>query len=81
MKSYRQGQDVYLSQIRRAKSACSIPILASLNGATAGGWVRFAKEIEQAGADALELNTYSLANGASETSAAIEKESSPWCVR
>ncbi len=71
---YRQGQDVYLNQIRRAKSACSIPILASLNGATAKGWVRFAKEIEQAGADALELNTYSLANGASETSAAIEKE-------
>jgi dihydroorotate dehydrogenase (fumarate) len=71
---YRQGQDVYLGQIRRAKSACSIPILASLNGTTARGWVRFAKEIEQAGADALELNTYSLATGPSETSATIEKE-------
>lgn len=71
---YRQGQDVYLGQIRRAKSACSIPILASLNGATASGWVRFAKEIQQAGADALELNTYSLATGPSETSATIEKE-------
>jgi dihydroorotate dehydrogenase (fumarate) len=71
---YRQGQDVYLSQIQRAKSACSIPVLASLNGATARGWVRFAKEIEQAGADALELNTYSLATDASETSAIIEKE-------
>lgn len=70
---YRQGQDVYLSQIRKAKSACSIPILASLNGATARGWVRFAKEIEQAGADAIELNTYSLATGYSETSANIEK--------
>jgi dihydroorotate dehydrogenase (fumarate) len=70
---YRQGQDVYLGQIRRAKDACSIPILASLNGATASGWVRFAKEIEQAGADAIELNTYSLATAASETSAAIEK--------
>lgn len=69
----REGQDVYLGQIRRAKSACSIPILASLNGATASGWVRFAKEIEQAGADALELNTYSLATGYSETSATIEK--------
>jgi dihydroorotate dehydrogenase (fumarate) len=76
----RHGQDVYLNQIRRAKSACSIPILASLNGATASGWVRFAKEIEQAGADALELNTYSvaaghysLAAGYSETSATIEK--------
>jgi dihydroorotate dehydrogenase (fumarate) len=71
---YRQGQDVYLGQIRRAKSACSIPILASLNGTTARGWVRFAREIEQAGADALELNTYSLATGSGDTSAAIEKE-------
>src|ERR1035441_2196064 len=70
---YRQGQDAYLSQIQRAKSACSIPVLASLNGVTARGWVRFAKEIEQAGADALELNTYSLATEATETSAIIEK--------
>jgi dihydroorotate dehydrogenase (fumarate) len=70
---FRHGQDVYLSQIRRAKSVCSIPILASLNGATASGWVRFAKEIEQAGADAIELNTYSLATGYSDTSATIEK--------
>ena len=45
-------------------------MLASLNGATASGWVRFAKEIEQAGADALELNTYSLATGSGETSVA-----------
>ena len=70
---YRQGQDAYLSQVFRAKSASSIPILASLNGATARGWVRFAKEIEQAGADAIELNTYSLATGFSENSATIEK--------
>jgi dihydroorotate dehydrogenase (fumarate) len=70
---YRHGQDVYLAQIHRAKSACSFPILASLNGATASGWVRFAREIEQAGADAIELNTYSLATGYSEDSAAIEK--------
>jgi dihydroorotate dehydrogenase (fumarate) len=70
---YRHGQDVYLGQIERAKKACSIPVLASLNGATASGWVRFAKEIEQAGADAIELNTYSLATGYSETSAMIEK--------
>ncbi len=69
---YRQGQDAYLSHLYRAKSRCSIPILASLNGATAGSWVRFAKEIEQAGADALELNTYSLATGFEKTSASIE---------
>lgn len=70
---FRQGQDAYLSQIFRAKSASSIPILASLNGTTLRGWVRFAKEIEQAGADAIELNTYSLATGYTETSAMIEK--------
>jgi dihydroorotate dehydrogenase (fumarate) len=69
----RYGQDAYLNQIRRAKSACDIPILASLNGATASGWVRFAKEIEQAGADALELNTYSVATSSSQTSAMIEQ--------
>jgi dihydroorotate dehydrogenase (fumarate) len=70
---FRQGQDAYLSQVFRAKSASSIPILASLNGTAARGWVRFAKEIEQAGADAIELNTYSLATGYSDSSATIEK--------
>ena len=69
---YQQGKDAYLGQLRRTKEACGIPILASLNGATAGGWVSFAKEIEQAGADAIELNTYSLATTASQSSAAIE---------
>ena len=70
--SYRQGQDAYLSHIHRAKSVAGIPVLASLNGATSGGWVQFAKEIEQAGADALELNTYSLPTDPRITSAAIE---------
>src|ERR1039457_4572137 len=70
---YRQGQDVYLGLLRKTKSASSIPILASLNGVTASGWVRFAKEIQQAGADAIELNPYSLATGYSDTSATIEK--------
>jgi dihydroorotate dehydrogenase (fumarate) len=68
-----RGKDVYLAQIQQAKSACDIPIVASLNGATASGWVSFAKEIEQAGADAIELNTYSLATHSSQTSAIIEK--------
>ncbi len=70
---YLQGQDAYLNRLHRAKSRASIPIIASLNGASAGGWVRFAKEIEQAGADALELNTYSLATGFLKTSAMIEE--------
>jgi dihydroorotate dehydrogenase (fumarate) len=71
--SYRQGHDTYLSHIRLAKSVAGIPVLASLNGATAGGWVKFAKEIEQAGADALELNTYSLPTDPRVTSVAIEE--------
>jgi dihydroorotate dehydrogenase (fumarate) len=70
--SYRQGQDAYLSHLRRTKSVAGIPVLASLNGATAGGWVTFAKEIEQAGADALELNTYALPTDPRITGAEIE---------
>jgi len=70
--NFRRGQDSYLDLIRNAKKAASIPVLGSLNGATVGGWVSFAKEIEQAGADALELNTYSLPTDARIASVAIE---------
>jgi dihydroorotate dehydrogenase (fumarate) len=69
---YRMTQDVYLEHLRRAKEAVAIPIMASLNGATTGGWIRFAKDMEQAGADAIELNTYALATERSQTSAALE---------
>jgi dihydroorotate dehydrogenase (fumarate) len=67
-------QDVYLEHVRRSKEAVKIPILASLNGATPGGWVRFAKDMEQAGADAIELNTYALATDMSQTSANLEAQ-------
>jgi dihydroorotate dehydrogenase (fumarate) len=50
----------YLDHVRRAKAAVSIPVIGSLNGVSRGGWVRYAREIEQAGADALELNVYHL---------------------
>jgi dihydroorotate dehydrogenase (fumarate) len=70
--SFRQGQDSYLDLVRNAKKVAGIPVLGSLNGATAGGWVSFAKEIEEAGADALELNTYSLPTMPSVTSTVIE---------
>jgi len=69
---YRMTHEVYLEYLRRAKSAVRIPVLASLNGATTGGWVRFAREAEQAGADAIELNTYALATDRSQTSAELE---------
>jgi dihydroorotate dehydrogenase (fumarate) len=70
---YRLGQDAYLSLLHHAKFRAGIPVIASLNGATAGGWVRFAKEIEQAGADGLELNTYSLVTDPAISSGEVEK--------
>lgn len=52
------GPDAYLEHIFRAKQAVDIPIIASLNGVSTGGWIRYAKEMQGAGADALELNIY-----------------------
>ena len=69
---YRMTQDTYLEHLRRAKKAVKIPVLGSLNGVTPGGWLRYAKEMEQAGADAIELNTYALATNRSQTSAELE---------
>jgi dihydroorotate dehydrogenase (fumarate) len=58
--SYGMGPDAYLEHIRKAKQAVSIPIIGSLNGVSSGGWVRYARLIEETGADALELNIYFL---------------------
>jgi dihydroorotate dehydrogenase (fumarate) len=69
---YRMTHEVYLEHLLRAKAAVNIPILGSLNGATTGGWVRFAKAMEQAGADAVELNTYALATNRGQTSTELE---------
>ena len=74
LNDYRMTHEVYLDHIRRCKEAVKIPILANLNGATAGGWVRFAQEAEQAGADGIELNTYFLATDRSQTSAELESQ-------
>ena len=71
---YRMTHERYLENVRQAREAVAIPILASLNGATTGGWVRFAKEMEQAGAHAIELNTYALATDATQTSAILEQQ-------
>lgn len=60
MQSYNIGPDEYMNLIRRAKEAVDIPIIGSLNGASVGGWVDYAALIEEAGADALELNIYYL---------------------
>lgn len=58
--TFHLGPDGYLEHIRRAKAAVDIPIIASLNGASAGGWTEYARLMEQAGADALELNLYAI---------------------
>jgi dihydroorotate dehydrogenase (fumarate) len=55
---YRFETDNYLESIAAAKKAISVPIIGSLNGVSDGGWIRYAKLIEEAGADALELNIY-----------------------
>lgn len=60
MQSYNVGPDQYLDLIRRAKEAVDIPIIGSLNGTSVGGWTDYASLIEEAGADALELNVYYL---------------------
>ncbi len=55
---YGVGPDVYLDLIRRAKESLSIPVIASLNGASEAGWVTYAQSMQQAGASAIELNIY-----------------------
>jgi dihydroorotate dehydrogenase (fumarate) len=67
-----RGPDEYLELIRQAKAAVDIPIIGSLNGVTPGGWTRYAKLIEEAGADALELNVYLIPTRTSLTSDGVE---------
>jgi dihydroorotate dehydrogenase (fumarate) len=55
---YTLGPEEYVSQVAKAKSALSIPVIASLNGVSSGGWTKYAKKFEEAGADAIELNVY-----------------------
>jgi dihydroorotate dehydrogenase (fumarate) len=58
--TYNTGPAGYLELIQRAKRSVAIPVIASLNGSTSGGWIRYAKEMQQAGADAIELNLYAV---------------------
>ena len=61
LSTYNMGPERYLEHIRRARAALNIPVIGSLNGASPGGWIRYAREIEDAGASALELNIYHIA--------------------
>jgi len=66
------GPDEYLEHLQRVKAAVSIPVIASLNGVTAGGWTTYASLLEQAGANAIELNLYHSASDASLSAAEVE---------
>jgi len=69
---YRLGPEEYLRHINLAKSAIRIPVVASLNGSSAGGWTDFARQIQQAGADALELNIYHVPTDPEQTGSEVE---------
>lgn len=70
---YALGPEAYLEQVRRIKDAVAVPVIASLNGITASGWTRHARLIEEAGADALELNVYGLATDPDMDGAEVEE--------
>jgi dihydroorotate dehydrogenase (fumarate) len=70
--TYSIGPEKYLEHLGQVKQAVNIPVIGSLNGVSSGGWVEYAQKIEQAGADALELNLYYLATDPDLTSAELE---------
>lgn len=67
------GPDEYLGHIRKAKEAVKIPVIASLNGSSVGGWIQYATQIEEAGADALECNIYWIVTDPGATAAEVEQ--------
>jgi dihydroorotate dehydrogenase (fumarate) len=73
--SFVLGPEEYLNHLRRVKEAVGVPVIASLNGTTAAGWLDYPPLIEQVGADALELNVYRLAFDPEVSGAEIERES------
>ena len=70
---FNLGPDQYLEQLVRIKQSVELPVIASLNGFTSGGWIRYAKLMQDAGANALELNVYYLATNASESGDEVEQ--------
>lgn len=69
---YSVGPETYLNTLGKIKKAVNIPVLGSLNGVSTGGWISYAKKIEDAGADALELNIYYLATDLNQTAGELE---------
>ena len=74
LESYNIGPETYLEHLHRVKQAVRIPVIGSLNGISSGGWVEYAEKIEQAGADALELNIYYLPTDPDLSSLDVEDE-------
>lgn len=70
---YSFGPEEYLGRVSEIKKATDLPVIASLNGTNAGSWIDYARQIEAAGADALELNTYFLATSAAVSGATLEQ--------
>jgi dihydroorotate dehydrogenase (fumarate) len=70
---FHTGPEGYLNHIRKAKASVGMPIIASLNGSTLGGWTKFAGEIERAGADAIECNIYYIPTDPKLTAEDVEK--------
>ena len=69
----RLGPDIYLEKVAAIKKCVAVPVIGSLNGVSSGGWMRYARLIEEAGADALELNIYFLADDQSVSGSAVEE--------
>ncbi len=69
---FRLGPDEYLEHIRKAKDAVDIPVIGSLNGVSTGGWIDYAQKMQQAGADALELNVYYIPTDSNLTAQDVE---------
>ncbi len=74
MESYNTGPETYLQLVRQAKQSLTIPVIGSLNGTSNGGWIQYGKMIEEAGADALELNIYYLAADPEMTAQQVEEQ-------
>ncbi len=70
---YTSGSERYLALVKEARAALQVPVIASLNGVSAGGWVGYARKMEEAGASALELNVYFIAADADETGEQVER--------
>jgi dihydroorotate dehydrogenase (fumarate) len=72
VQDYNLGPEDYVELLHKAKKSLGIPVIGSLNGITAGGWVKYAKKMEEAGADAIELNVYYIPTDPNITSTDVE---------